>query len=125
MEQHFVAASNGNTALLDTPPAIDKKDVLLRLIDNELTLCSIHVLSTKRLATDLHTTQYRIRKCLNELCAEGLVVPSHEGGYNDYSDTIYCVHGFALTKKATGLPEYKEAYFKSMAELQKLVDGEL
>ena len=70
----------------------------------------------------------KVRKIMQQLEASGYVIRNHEGGYDDWSGHIYCIHGYSVTKKAqqTGFwkdfdrkeQEYWNKTGKSMLEVQ-------
>ncbi len=52
----------------------------------------------------------KVRSWMRELEAEGFVKKCHEGGIDDWTGEIYCIHGYALTRKGKATPYYQEAY---------------
>ena len=49
-----------------------------------------------------------------ELESDGYVKKSSEGGFDDGSCEIYCIHGYALTKKGYEHKYYKDALEKEI-----------
>lgn len=68
------------------------------------------VFSCTWIAKDIGYPVRKVRQWMKELSAEGFVRKSHEGGYDDWNDCIYCIHGYSLTKKGRELEYYKEKY---------------
>lgn len=64
-----------------------------------------------------------IRKVLKELEKEGFIRYGYEGGWNEYRERPFCIWGYYITKKATELPEYKEAEKEENRLIQEIWFG--
>ena len=71
------------------------------------------------ISKDIHESVYKVRKCMKELESDGYVKKSSEGGFDDGSCEIYCIHGYALTKKGYEHKYYKDAYNREVEWLEK------
>lgn len=63
-----------------------------------------------RIAEGIGESVYKVRQYMKALMEEGYVTKAYEGGYNDWTDRVYCIHGYALTQKGADTPYYKDKY---------------
>ena len=71
---------------------------------------SFRVFPCTQIANGIGESVNKVRGYMKELQQEGLVIKAHEGGYDEWSDRIYCNHGYRLTKKGAESPFYKDRY---------------
>ena len=62
----------------------------------------------------INESVYKVRKCMKELESDGYVKKSSEGGFDDGSCEIYCIHGYSLTEKGHNHKYYKDALEKEI-----------
>lgn len=102
------------------------KDACLKWIcEHSAAICEHPtVFSCTWIAKGLNLTNYLARKCMRDLAAEGYVKRSHEGGWSDWTDQIYCIHGYELTKKGAEHPYYKRRLKEDMDWWNRAMKGE-
>ena len=88
-----------------------KEEALKWIAEQTAAICNHpYVFSCTWIAKGINESVYKVRKYMKELEKEGYVKKSHEGGYDDWSGRIYCIHGYALTKKGSETDYYKEKH---------------
>ena len=93
-----------------------KEDALKWIAEQSAAICNHpYVFPCTWIAKDIGESVYKVRKYMKELEAEGYVKKDHEGGVDDWSATIYCIHGYSLTKKGTETQYYKDKYEEDKA----------
>lgn len=78
-----------------------------------------YIFTSRMCAKHCGCSIYRARKALNELVAMGYLVKDHDGGYDDWSDKIWCLQGYSLTKKGDEHPYYIEQYRRDVEWFEK------
>ena len=97
------------------------KDDALKWICERSASISDHpdVFSCTWIAKGIHESVYKVRKYMKELEADGYVRKDHEGGVDECTCEIYCIHGYSLTKKGYEHKYYKDAMKKEVEWLEK------
>lgn len=67
------------------------------------------VISSRMVANLLKISRYKARKLIKGLVEKELLERSYYGGWDDYSENIFCCHGYRITKKARKTQEFEEA----------------
>lgn len=55
-----------------------------------------------------------VRKIAKELERDGYIVKEHDGGFDEDSGRVYCIHGYCITNKGMELEWYKDKYKKEI-----------
>lgn len=88
-----------------------KEDALKWVAEQTAAICNHpNVFPCTQIAKELNESLYKVRKYMKELESEGYVKKSYEGGYDDWTDRIYCIHGYSLTEKGADTEYYKDRY---------------
>ena len=88
-----------------------KEKALKWIAEQSAAICNHpDVFSCTWIAKDIEEPVRKVRQWMKELEAEGYVKKSHDGGWDDWNAKIYCIHGYALTKKGAETDYYKERY---------------
>ena len=97
------------------------KDKVLKCICEHDALIDNHpeVFPCTCISKYINESVYKVRKCMKELESDGYVKKSSEGGFDDGSCEIYCIHGYALTKKGYDHKYYKDALKKEVEWWEK------
>lgn len=77
--------------------------------------------SVPEMASTFGATQYNVRQCIKALVKDGLVTKAYDGGMDD-DGTVFCYHGYTLTKKGTETDIYKECDRRAVEEIQRFLD---
>ena len=102
---------------------MDKNELLLYMckqtavipVAYTLTIYSIPSLSKK-----LGETQYRIRKLMKQLEADGAVVKTYDGGIDD-DGYPRCYHGWSITKQTMESDMYKQCCKEALKEYEHFI----
>lgn len=93
-----------------------KEDALKCIAEHTAAICNhSDVFPCTMIARCIGESVYKVRKYMKELEAEGYVVKAHDGGVDDWSATIYCIHGYSLTAKGAETQYYKDKYEEEKA----------
>ena len=85
-----------------------KEQALKWITEESATLFdTFRVFPCTQIAKGIGESVYKVRGYMKELEHEGLVIKAHTGGYNKWSNHIYCTHGYRLTEKGAESPAYK------------------
>ena len=97
------------------------KDDVLKWICEQSASISNHpnVFSCTWIANRIHESVYKVRKYMKELEADGYVRKDHEGGVDEWTCEIYCIHGYSLTGKGYEHKYYKDAYNREVEWWEK------
>ena len=95
---------------------VEIKDKVLKCICEHDALIDNHpeVFPCTWISKYINESVYKVRKCMKELESDGYVKKSSEGGFDDGSCEIYCIHGYALTEKGYEHKYYKDALEKEI-----------
>ncbi len=89
----------------------DNEAVLKWFCEQDAAICNHpSVFSCTWAAESLKISVRRVRKIMKQLEADGYVVKAHEGGWDDWTGKLYCIHGYAVTKKAQDTDYWKDYY---------------
>lgn len=92
-----------------------KDDALKWICEQSAAICNHpDVFPCTWIASGIHESVYKVRKCMKELEADGYVKKDHEGGVYYWTGKIYCIHGYSLTVKGCEHKYYKDAYNKDV-----------
>lgn len=80
------------------------------------------IYSIPGLSRYLNETKYRVRKCMKELEADGLVKKSYEGGV-DGEGIPYCYHGWRITERAERTDMYERCRKEAIKELEQVLSS--
>ncbi len=88
-----------------------KSEVLKAFIDQDVAICygCWYPTSAKYISEITRIPLPMVRRCVNKLLEEGLLVKGHEGGIDDGGNP-YCYHGYFCTDKAKELDYWKKAH---------------
>lgn len=88
-----------------------KEDALKWIAEQSAAICNHPtVFPCTAIAKGIGESPYKVRKYMKELEKEGYVEKSHEGGYDDWRDRIYCIHGYSLTPKGAKTEYYQHRF---------------
>ena len=75
-------------------------------------------------ARDLQISVKKVRQIMKQLEADGYVRKGSVGGYDDWNERIWCIHGYAATSKVGELTWWKEKRAQEEEELRRMAEGE-
>lgn len=58
-------------------------------------------------AKDTGISLYRVRKAFKRLANAGYVEKDYEGGWDDWNERLYCIHGYSLTENGRNTSIWK------------------
>lgn len=95
---------------------MEGKEKTLRWVAEQTACICIHpyVFPCTVVAKSINESVYKVRKWMKELENDGYVKKDYEGGYDEYSGVIYCIHGYSLTEKGKETEYYKDKYKKEL-----------
>ncbi len=94
--------------------------VFKAIVDNDVAIDSNwHPISCKSIARAKRIPLSLVRETTKFLCEEGMIAKDHIGGQND--GKVYCFHGYSVTEKGKEHPYYKEAYEKSISQMNEFL----
>lgn len=92
-----------------------KEQALKWIAEQSAAICNHpNVFPCTQIAKGIGEKTYKVRQYMKELEKDGYVSKSHEGGYDDWFDRIFCIHGYSLTQKGSETPFYKDRYESDM-----------
>lgn len=74
------------------------------------------------IAKDTGISVYKVRKIMKQLETDGYVDKDSFGGYDDWNDRIYCIHGYKVTEKAIALDYWKSKHKQDEDDMRKLCE---
>lgn len=75
-------------------------------------------------ARDLKISVNKVRQIMKQLEADGYVRKGSVGGYDDWNERIWCIHGYAATSKVCELTWWKEKRAQEEEDLRRMAEDE-
>lgn len=104
---------------------MDKNELLLYMCRRTAAIpCGYdpNIYSIPSLSKNLRETQYRIRKWMKELEADGAVAKTYDGCI-DEDGYPRCYHGWSITEQTVKSDMYKQCYKEAIDEYQHWIEG--
>ena len=66
----------------------------------------------------------KVRQIMRKLEENGYVIRNHEGGWDDWSEKLYCIHGYSVTRKGQETKYWQDADKAEREYIQEQLDKE-
>ena len=76
------------------------------------------------IAQDTGISLSKVRKIMRQLETDGYVKKGFYGGYDDWHERIFCIHGYAVTRKGADTDYWKIRRRQEEEDMRKLAEDE-